>query len=753
MKKILLLLCTCLFGFSESFAGNPPATAIVGAGSGTVTASATAPQGTVPLVLFIWVKNPAGAWTTVASGGGANGATVTASGSYTFTTAGTYVWYANYALGGTPPTPPGGTTVWGPINTVVSSPAPATTFTFSNLNFTFDGGIKTATVTPNPANATYTANLTGGPAVGSYTVTATATGNFTGSGAATLTINPGVANHIPKISWNVYDSGGHLSGSLPPLFVPSGNYHVQASGYSDVGQLVNVIVWKDGVPFAWDGGGDKYSNRTDPNWVGFAGNGTVHLFSAQAVSYNGQTYYYSPVIYWLVKETAANGSFTFNDLVGIRAQNPNKNPNVPNTSLNAWMPNVGDILSNTYILNGVIASLQNDHQAKSLEFSPEIYSFDDRTPLNATQLPGTGGYMSSFVNVGQLLLIGTPGSTVLDWAIRDPNNAEAVMQPGGTRGPATPYENLFNFTHNPIDPYPNDEDQFGQSASGLQPHHFLFFDSNCASIVISGITFWTDYLWRIGLDGSHIKLNGNNHRITNCEFHNGPGFSVSIGAGGTAQYVNVDSSRFYYTFADGLHAGALSNPGGLSYFTGNSFYETGDDAISVSSLTNGLVVQNSTIVNTHKRGIYLGEGEQNVTLQYNVVSSTASVGIQVGGEGGTGPSQNISSISNYVENLGVLTDSANNAPTNWAHGYWFNNVQNLLADFAPLNSAAYPHSNYASYRVNGTTGGQASGAFLTNVSNAQSGQIKNYLTGFDNTQADGKYVKGAGCSATIPAGP
>ncbi len=64
----------------------------------------------------------------------------------------------------------------------------ATTFAFSNLAHTYDGSPKAATVTATPTNATFTAALSAGPTAGNYVVSATANGNYTGSGSATLMI-------------------------------------------------------------------------------------------------------------------------------------------------------------------------------------------------------------------------------------------------------------------------------------------------------------------------------------------------------------------------------------------------------------------------------------------------------------------------------------------------------------------------------------------------------------------------------------
>lgn len=70
----------------------------------------------------------------------------------------------------------------------VESPVIATTFAFGALTHTYDGTTKSATVTASPSSATYTAALSAGPGVGSYTVSAVANNNYSGSGSATLTI-------------------------------------------------------------------------------------------------------------------------------------------------------------------------------------------------------------------------------------------------------------------------------------------------------------------------------------------------------------------------------------------------------------------------------------------------------------------------------------------------------------------------------------------------------------------------------------
>jgi len=98
-------------------------------------------------------------------------------------------------------------TVTGPVST---------TFTFSNLSHAYDGSVKSATVSPNPSNATYTADLTKGPSAGSYTVTATATGSFAGSGSATLVIA------APQATLSVSPQTSSLTAGQDLTFTASG---------------------------------------------------------------------------------------------------------------------------------------------------------------------------------------------------------------------------------------------------------------------------------------------------------------------------------------------------------------------------------------------------------------------------------------------------------------------------------------------------------------------------------------------------
>ena len=97
----------------------------------------------------------------------------------------------NYNIAGTGT---GSYTGTGNSNWVIN-PAP-TSFSISPTSFTYNGGAQGPTITPNPAGATY--SLGGTPsatAAGSYSVSVTANGNYTGtSGAVGYTINKATAS-------------------------------------------------------------------------------------------------------------------------------------------------------------------------------------------------------------------------------------------------------------------------------------------------------------------------------------------------------------------------------------------------------------------------------------------------------------------------------------------------------------------------------------------------------------------------------
>lgn len=95
------------------------------------------------------------------------------------------------------------------------TPKPVT-FAFGDLSQHYDGSTKHATITASDASATYAASLTGGPAPGDYRVSATATGNYSGSGSATLTILSPIATTFAfENTAFTYDRSSHAPTVLP----------------------------------------------------------------------------------------------------------------------------------------------------------------------------------------------------------------------------------------------------------------------------------------------------------------------------------------------------------------------------------------------------------------------------------------------------------------------------------------------------------------------------------------------------------
>jgi len=100
----------------------------------------------------------------------------------------------------------------------------STTFNFAGGPFTYDGGSKSVTVTPNPSNATYGQSGTWTATnAGTYTATATANGNYSGAGSCNWTIAMAnqatlsiVANSVLALnsSQTLATSGGSGSGPV-----------------------------------------------------------------------------------------------------------------------------------------------------------------------------------------------------------------------------------------------------------------------------------------------------------------------------------------------------------------------------------------------------------------------------------------------------------------------------------------------------------------------------------------------------------
>ena len=95
----------------------------------------------------------------------------------------------------------------------------------------------------------------------------------------------GVHAAPPAVTWE----------TSPRWVYPAAPYVMQAKGFDQDGNLARVFVWKDGQPYAFNGGGNGVQNITDPN-LNFDAVGT-HVFSAEAADQTGAT---SRKIYWTV---------------------------------------------------------------------------------------------------------------------------------------------------------------------------------------------------------------------------------------------------------------------------------------------------------------------------------------------------------------------------------------------------------------------------------------------------------------------
>lgn len=106
-------------------------------------------------------------------------------------------------------------------------------FRFSNLSQEYDGGTKSASVEPDDPDATYTSSLSGGPEPGIYGVSATAYGNYTGSGSDTLQIGPKpVAFYFSDLSYT-YD--GRMHSATVRCSDPSATFDSGLDGGPDAG--------------------------------------------------------------------------------------------------------------------------------------------------------------------------------------------------------------------------------------------------------------------------------------------------------------------------------------------------------------------------------------------------------------------------------------------------------------------------------------------------------------------------------------
>lgn len=141
-------------------------------------------------------------------------------------------------------------------------------FAFGGGGNGFDNDSGNATSDTGPKTVTFTAQAFDSNGATSPTIT------------HTITIG-GPANRSPTISWS----------SAPSSAANGQSYTVSARGHDDDGNLVDVRIWKDGVPFAFGGGGNGFDN-TSGNATSDFGPKSV-TFTAQSLDANGAT---SPTI-------------------------------------------------------------------------------------------------------------------------------------------------------------------------------------------------------------------------------------------------------------------------------------------------------------------------------------------------------------------------------------------------------------------------------------------------------------------------
>ncbi len=235
MKALFRFIAIFCLGAGELLAASswnptPPATEVLGA---NILVSAQLDFGTSNSYATLWVQAPNGTWTQ--SGYPSGPGVKSFNDSRNMSAVGTWTWQWRSLPSGTYNTNVPTGTIMLQATTVVGAGTP-TTFTFSNLSQAYTGSVKSATVIPNPAGAAFTADVTKGPGVGTYTVTATAKNGFSGSGSATLEIVAPPANPptptaalVATLPGSVsVDNKGSANYSIP-LALPPGRAGLQPS--------------------------------------------------------------------------------------------------------------------------------------------------------------------------------------------------------------------------------------------------------------------------------------------------------------------------------------------------------------------------------------------------------------------------------------------------------------------------------------------------------------------------------------------
>lgn len=260
----------------------------------------------------------------------------------------------------------------------------------------------------------------------------TDTGNVDVTYTATMVITPNGGGQV-----QTYSIAGTISVRIPniaptiqwvqnPASVQVNQWFaIQAKGHDDDGNLSNVFVWREWVPFAFDPGGNGYDNYSDANGYSQSTAGTV-TFMAQAQDSTGAT---SPVIYHTVtitnnaptiSATSANIFVGGTATVNWSASDSDGNLNFVNAYVTRWGAPVWDDIgtggatgskswsSSPNFTSTIAASGSYLFVARAWDyagaFTDTYATFDiiNRQPYNASITATVGG--SNIVNNGYIWL-------------------------------------------------------------------------------------------------------------------------------------------------------------------------------------------------------------------------------------------------------------------------------------------------------------------------------------------------------------
>jgi hypothetical protein len=237
------------------------------------------------------------------------------------------------------------------------------TFTFANLSSVYDGSAKTASATPSDLNTTYLSDLTKGPSAGSYTITANATGNYSGSGTSTFTISPKPVTFTFGNLAHVYD------GSAKTATVASSD--PSATFASDLIKGPNANTY----PVSATATGN-YSGSGSDNLVIARAPQTIALTPTTSTAFAGETKTF--------RASGGQNSYVWGGNAGANGSGSAVALTLPN--LGAYTVTVSNAASANYeASNTVTATIDvvSNHQVNSLTPIASSYTINDASsPMN-----------------------------------------------------------------------------------------------------------------------------------------------------------------------------------------------------------------------------------------------------------------------------------------------------------------------------------------------------------------------------------